>query len=245
MTAESTARGKPTLKLTRKSNRVTGISLARFIDMTSLGASIATGTRASLLRRWAIRAGVAALWSLAPATVQVAQACVCDSSPPCSATWQADAVFVGTAVSDVWEPLGGSYRWMVQNVAVTQTLRGSVDASIVLVPGERPTVEEIAQANSAGAVAYGESDCAYRLQVGGQYIIYAHRTAGGRWRTSMCSGTKPLKEAVKDLEYFASLPTAEPVGRLYGKIEREVVNPIDPTKVPPYTGRRRCRSTHR
>jgi hypothetical protein len=170
------------------------------------------------------------LWLIAPLGVPVAQACVCDASPPCSATWQADAVFVGTAVNEVWEPLGGSLRWMVQNVAVTQKLRGSVDASITLVSGDQPTPEQIAQATSAGAVGWGGSDCDYRLQVGGQYIIYARRTAYGRWTTSRCSGTKPIQEAAKDLEYFASLSTAEPVGRLYGKVEREVIDPFDPSK---------------
>jgi len=209
---------------------VTGISLARFIDMNLHGAGTGTDRFAPLLRRSAIRVGVAAVWLLAPAAVPRAQACVCDASPACSAAWQADAVFVGIAVNEVAEPLGGSLSWIVQHVVVTEKLRGFVDPSITMVTGDEPTPERIAQASSLGAVSWGGSDCDYRFQVGGEYLIYARRTPGGRWTTSRCSGTKPINEATKDLEYFASLASAEPVGRLYGKVESEVINPFDPTK---------------
>jgi hypothetical protein len=180
--------------------------------------------------RCAIRLALAALSLIAPVGVPVAEACVCDANPPCAATWYADVVFVGTAVNEIPEALGGSFTWIVQNVAVTQKLRGSIDGSVTFVPGERPTPEQVAQATSFGAVAYGGSDCDYRFQVGRQYIIYANRTADGRWRTSRCSGTKPIEQARDDLDYFGSLSTAEPVGRLYGKIERNVIDPSDRAK---------------
>jgi hypothetical protein len=99
-----------------------------------------------------------------------------------------------------------------------------------MVSGDQPTPEQIAQAISSGAVSFGGSDCDYRFQVGGRYLIYARRTANGRWTTSRCSGTKPIEAAGEDLDYFASLPTAEPVGHLYGKIERYVSDPSDPAK---------------
>jgi hypothetical protein len=193
--------------------------------------------RAFLPQRCALRLAFAALWLFTPIGLPVAEACVCDLNPPCAATWQADAVFVGTVVTQLPEPLGGSLSWIVRNVAVTQKLRGSVDASITLVPGERPTAEQIAQATSLGAVGWGGSSCEYGLQVGRQYVIYARRTADGRWTTSMCSGTKPIEEAAEDLDYFASLPTAEPAGRVYGKIEKTVLDSTDraTTRVVPAT----------
>ena len=186
--------------------------------------------RYSVARRHALRLAFAALLLIAPAAVRVAEACVCDASPPCFATWQADAVFVGTVVNEVREPLGGSLTWLVHNVAVTQKLRGSIDASITLVSGDQPTPERIAQATSLGAVSWGGSDCDYRFLAGGQYLIYARRTADGRWTTSRCSGTKPIERATEDLAYFAALPTAEPVGHLYGQVERNIVDPSDRTQ---------------
>jgi len=186
--------------------------------------------RASLLRRGTIRAGIAALWLIAPVAVPVAQACVCDASPPCFAAWQADAVFVGTVVNEVREPLGGSLTWRVHNVAITQKLRGSVDDAVTMVSGDQPTPAQIAQAISAGAVGFAGSDCDYGFLAGGRYLIYARRTGNGRWTTSRCSGTKPLALAGQDLDYFASLPAAEPLGRVYGLIERYVIDPSDRAK---------------
>ena len=44
----------------------------------------------------------------------------------------------------------------------------------------------------------------------------------------MCSGTKPLEEASADLDYIATIPSAEPTGRVYGTVERMVlIQPID------------------
>jgi hypothetical protein len=193
--------------------------------MNPLVSRSATERRPSL-RHAAIRL-VFALGLIAPLGVPVAEACVCDAHPPCSATWQADAVFVGTIVNEQPEPLGASISWVVRNVAVTQTLRGLVDTSITLVPGEGPTAEDIVRANSLGAVSWGGSSCEYGFNVGRQYLIYARRTASGRWTTSRCSGTKPIEEAGEDLAYFASLPTAEPIGRIYGKIDRQILNPLN------------------
>jgi hypothetical protein len=79
-------------------------------------------------------------------------------------------------------------------------------------------------------VSVGSSDCDYGFEPGRQYLIYARRTPDGRWTTSRCAGTKPLEEAAADLDYIGGLATAEPLGRVYGKIERTVIDPIGTTK---------------
>src|SRR3954454_16553840 len=210
--------------------RGSGISLARSTHVNLPGSRKSAERPGLLPRLGAIRIAVAALWLITPAGIPAAEACVCDANPPCAATWSADAVFVGTVVNDVWEPLGGSLTWLVHNFAVTQTLRGSVGPSAALETGDQPTPERLAAAISSGAGGWGTSDCDYRFQIGGRYLIYARRTADGRWTTSRCSGTKRIDEAGADLDYFASLTTAEPVGHLYGNIERYVIDPSDRAK---------------
>jgi hypothetical protein len=68
------------------------------------------------------------------------------------------------------------------------------------------------------------SSCDYTFQVGRQYIIYARKTADGRWTTSECSGTKLVQDASEDLDYIAGIPAAEPSGRIFGRIDRMVVD---------------------
>jgi len=76
------------------------------------------------------------------------------------------------------------------------------------------------------------STCDYDFQLGKQYVIYARRTPDGQWATSMCTGTKPIEEAsadIADIDYIASIPLAEPTGRVYGNIARTILNPNDRT----------------
>jgi hypothetical protein len=164
-----------------------------------------------------------------------AEACSCFANPPCAAVWKADAVFIGTVVDRAPERIGGSLSWTVHKVAVGQTLRGSADSFLTLVPGSRPTAEQIAASQSHPGESMMMSTCDYGFELGKQYVIYARRTSDGRWTTSMCSGTKPLEEASADLDYIATIPSAEPTGRVYGTVERMVLNPADrsaPMSVP-------------
>ena len=140
----------------------------------------------------------------------------------------ADVVFVGTVIDQVREPVGGSLGWTVYSVFVNQRLRGAVDSPYVtLVPGNRPSVEQIEASKSSTALGSVASSCDYNFELGRQYVIYARKTADGRWTTSPCSGTKLVENATEDLDYIASIPAAEPTGRVYGSIERTVVNPAD------------------
>src|SRR5688572_8984440 len=124
------------------------------------------------------------MFLVAPIGLRTASACDCGPNPPCSAVWKADAVFIGTAVDKTSEWVGGSLSWTVHKIAVTQTLRGSVDPFITLVPGETPTADQIAASLSHANGVSLELGCQYRFQSGRQYLIYARRTADGRWTTS-------------------------------------------------------------
>src|SRR5688500_10046121 len=100
------------------------------------------------MRAAALRAALTLLFLVAPVLLRTAAACSCGANPPCAAVWRADAVFVGTVVDRTPERVGGSLSWTVHKVAVNQTLRGSVDSFITLVPGSRPTAEQIAASQS-------------------------------------------------------------------------------------------------
>ena len=171
---------------------------------------------------------LAALLLIFSAGTRRAEACSCFENPPCAAVWKADAVFVATVIDHVQESVGGSISWTVYNVSVNQRLHGAVDSLLVtLVPGNRPSAEQIEASKSSTAVEW-MSTCDYKFELGRQYVIYARKTADGRWTTSFCSGTKLVEQATEDFDYIASIPAAESTGRVYGSIERTVINPANP-----------------
>jgi hypothetical protein len=175
----------------------------------------------------ACHVALATVLLVAAAGERRAEACSCGENPPCAAVWRADAVFIGTVVDRSPERIGGSLSWTVHKVAVAQTVRGSVESFVTLVPGSRPTAEQIAASQLHPGESMMMSTCDYDFQLGKQYLIYARRTSDGRWTTSMCSGTKPVGEASADLDYIGTIPSAEPTGRVYGTVERMVLNPAD------------------
>jgi protocatechuate 3,4-dioxygenase beta subunit len=163
---------------------------------------------------------------------QKAAACSCGGIiPPCAAAWRADAVFIGTAVEQVAERLGGNLNWHVTRVSVHQRLRGDVSGSITLVPPFAPSPEQIANSTQRPGPVFSVSSCDYRFEPGRRYVIYAKRTADGRWSTGSCTGTKPIEEAAADLDYFAGLGNAAPTGRVYGSIDRMIRDRNDGTKI--------------
>jgi hypothetical protein len=189
-----------------------------------LGRSAATGDSARV-RHLAL----ATVLLVSATAARPAEACECAANPPCAAVWKADAVFVGTVVDRVQEPVGGLLSWTVYGVSVSQRLNGAVSPSFVtLVPGNRPSTEQIEASKSSAGVGWTGSTCDYNFELGRQYVIYARKTSDGRWTTSQCSGTKLVEEAAEDFDYIASIPAAEPTGRVYGRIEKTVVNPANP-----------------
>jgi hypothetical protein len=163
-----------------------------------------------------------------PLGARVAEACSCYENPPCSAVWRADAVFVGTVVEQLEESLSRTLSWTVHKVVVDRRLHGAPDSRITLVPGVNSEFIEASKSSEAPSSVI--STCDYRFDVGRQYVIYAKKTADGRWTTSMCAGTKPIEEAAGDLEYIARIPVAAPTGRVYGSIERMLANSTDPAE---------------
>src|SRR5262245_538790 len=124
-----------------------------------------------------VRSGVdrfPSAWPVALATVLLvsgtgarsAEACSCFTNPPCAAVWKADAVFVGTIVDTVQEPVGGALHWTVHKVAVNQPLHGAIDSFITLAPADRPTTEQIEASKSNGAGSCAVYQCDYHFELG-------------------------------------------------------------------------------
>ena len=163
------------------------------------------------LRHWRVMAfALAGLWP----GVSTADACECVTiGPSCQAAWTADAVFAGT----------------VRSIDAAADAAGRV-------PGAAPmTVQfDIDQAfiNSARGPAHlvyePLSTCTYRFVAGQKYLVYASKDADGRLRASVCSRTRPLREAAEDLEYLTALPPPGIGGRVYGRVDEWVQQPADP-----------------
>ena len=140
-----------------------------------------------------------------------ARACSCvGTSPPCEAYWQAAAVFVGQVVEvptteeggdgeDKYRQRGGAYRF-----AVERPLRGVQDAYVEVFTGA------------------GGGDCGYVFERGRRYMVYAYRDEKkGQLHTSICSRTRPVAEAVEDLNYIDGLSQGPPPGgTIYGQVSR-------------------------
>lgn len=116
-----------------------------------------------------------------------AQACSCAGpGSPCNAAWQADAVFVGHVVS-----ISSTAGRRVE-LAVIESFRGLQLSQVTVVTG------------------YGGGDCGYPFEIGQSYFVYVYRTPEGQLSTSICSRTRPLRDATEDLAYARSLAAIAP-----------------------------------
>lgn len=186
-----------------------------------------------MIRRLPRRVVLAAACCLSTLLVPTtADACSCFANPPCAATWKADAVFIARVAYGAMEPVAGKLRWMVYRLNVDQVFVGQVDSSLLFTPAERPSQRQIADADAhAGDVGYIGSSCDFNFKEGETYLVFARRTADGRWTTSVCGGTKPLSEASEEIAYLESIPQLERDGRIYGTVERTARSPEQPHDV--------------
>lgn len=130
-------------------------------------------------------------------------ACTCVGDiPRCESFWAADVVFEGevTAVEQlpVSTGAGGFPGTKRVQFTVTRVWRGQQTDSVQVMTGS------------------GGGDCGYGFRKGRKYLVYASEQDGRLW-TNICSPTKPLDRAAKDLEYLAQAETATG-GRIYGTV---------------------------
>ena len=130
--------------------------------------------------------------------------CSCPmSGPPCQAASTADSVFVGTVrgiESIDRDPSSGFDRLVLVRMDVERWFVNAVPRQVEIVTGP------------------GGGDCGYRFANGGRYLVYAGKTETSRYRTSICSRTRPLDQAREDLGYLTSMPAAGTPARVYGRV---------------------------
>lgn len=158
---------------------------------------------------------VAIALAVCPWFITSAEACTCTGPmPPCQEYGAAAAVFTGTVIdiSTVSVELGEGERKHAYNkklvrFSVEQAFRGTSGSEVEIATGS------------------GGGDCGYHFEQGKQYIVYAYNDSESkRLGTGICTRTRLLRDAAEDLAYIRGLATAAPGARIFGKVERRIMD---------------------
>jgi hypothetical protein len=116
--------------------------------------------------------------------------------------WQSEIVFSGRVDKmELVEAPPPEYPHYLVTFAVDRVLRGA--------PTSRMTIKTA----SSGA------SCGYEFHEGEYYVVYGYDQRGAIW-TGRCGRTRPLREAVEDLDYAATLSTPGAGALIYGQLRR-------------------------
>lgn len=171
-------------------------------------------------------------------SVREAEACSCIvSKQPCEAAWSSGPIFRGRVVSidstSVPAPRVEGHQlrpWPMRRVtfAVAEQFRGDLT---------RPQISVL--------TGTGGGDCGYDFREGEEYIVYTHEPRqdesreGRPLETSICTRTRPSREADEDLAYLRSLtsPSNAPTGRIFGSVRLDDL-PVESSRpeFPPQPG---------
>jgi hypothetical protein len=140
-----------------------------------------------------------------------AEACSCLSvGAACQAAgeyWNVAAVFAGRVESIERLESNGRFQFLrTRSVRfrLTEPFRGVDDAD---------GGEVVVHTGSGGG------DCGYPFKEGREYLVYASRAGNGVLTAGICSRTRPVEEAVSDLEYArAAVAGRAPAGRITGTV---------------------------
>lgn len=127
--------------------------------------------------------------------------------PPCQEYWRADAVFIGVATrvehTPYTTPLGITrYERTATYMRVEEAFKGIAGAEVVF--------------NSQG--------CAHVFKEGVRYLVYAHRYKNELYVTHNGTRTRPISEAVEDLDYIRGIASEESGSRVFGNVSRFTFN---------------------
>jgi hypothetical protein len=125
------------------------------------------------------------------------KACECGPTPPpCQAYWQSQMVFLGT----VTEVLPSSDARISRfRMIIDRAYKGISEKQLILFDD-------------------GMCDGPYLL-VGEQYLMYTQRFGEGDVPARGCTHSRHLKSAEEDLAYLERLENAQPVARVFGRVE--------------------------
>jgi hypothetical protein len=136
-------------------------------------------------------------------------ACACNNVTPgtCQGLNVADAIFVGTVTQaeTVPEPNGsqpGDTPLAHYRFHVDENFKAAKDPEIDVYSGGN------------------DGDCAYRFKQGEKYLVLAYTSDDGRLFATICSGTRPAKEAVAMLPQLEAIKRGEKVASIFGLLRR-------------------------
>ena len=135
----------------------------------------------------------------------IAEPCTCPPlSPPCSAYWNASAIFRGRAEAVERAPAGAA------DPLASTTITFAVLESFK----ERPSSGTVRIKTPGSIMA-----CGYRFTAGREYVVYASPGADGVLTTTTCSRTSPTDRSGADLSYARTVARgAAPLGRISGRV---------------------------
>ena len=136
-----------------------------------------------------------------------ARACQCaGEGAPCQQYWEASAVFIGTVIESrlVLVKIGEfEHEQRAVRISIDEAFRGVEGAEVEVLTG------------------LGDADCGFGFRRTQQYLVYAFRSqTDQKLHTSICTRTRALSEAAKDLAYIRGLSKAKPGGTISGEVIR-------------------------
>jgi hypothetical protein len=146
-------------------------------------------------------------------------ACDCMVAPPsCQAYWEASAVFVGTVINSQTVTVKESpyvERMRAVRISLDESFRGVEGAEVEVLTG------------------LGGGDCGFGFRDGQQYLVYAYRSEQDqKLHTSICTRTKLISAADKDLAYIRGLSKAKPGATISGEILKNLRDGEDVRRQP-------------
>ncbi len=170
-----------------------------------------------------------ALFLLISAIPTTVQACTCSQAPPgkCSGLQQDDVVFLGTVTS-----------FEVSSVAAPPSDAAASPAPPVRLAHYVFRIDELfaGPADPEIDVFSGgeDGDCGYQFKKTSQYLVFTHRGTDGRLYATICSGTRPVREALAVLPQLRAMRNGKRVASVFGVLRRAdapfLAPPDDPEK---------------
>jgi hypothetical protein len=144
-------------------------------------------------------------------------ACTCEESRPvaCQGLNVADSIFVGTVTVAEIVPAANATDPQVLHY------RFKVDERFKAADGRDMDVY------SGG----NDGDCGYRFKKGAQYLVFSYSSDDGRMFATICSGTRPAREARAILPQLRAMKSNQRVASIFGVLRR-TDPPYDAVKDP-------------
>ena len=176
-----------------------------------------------------------------------ARACSCVPTAPCQSFGRADVAFVGKVVGSKHQKTSTKYETVNEGKEDERTVEKKVTYDVGEIYFEVTEAFQSVEKNTRVTIhsSTGGGDCGFWFKRGETYVVFASRenskigdvissqTFGGtiaeplkadanRLWTTICSGTKEIKNAQETLSYLRNLPKTGSGGTIVGRIDEAI-----------------------